>query len=181
MNAKISIAVLALAGFSLPAVAAPAACSLNDFVGFTATACSGFVGGNLLKGNTGDLVKSDVAAQLGLLGLTNTSTFTYQEKIPNNYAAMTINFGTLLYGDTVIGVHLGGSSFAGNATAFYRFDAGNAGVDVLQMASHMTPSSGVALYSTSLSPQAIPEPSTYALLLAGLAGVGFVARRRASV
>jgi hypothetical protein len=37
---------------------------------------------------------------------------------------------------------------------------------------------GLAIDNFSLSVSAIPEPGTWALLLAGLAGVGFVARRR---
>ncbi len=32
--------------------------------------------------------------------------------------------------------------------------------------------------NASVSVQAIPEPSTYALMLAGLAGVGLLAKRR---
>ncbi|CAN5167510.1 hypothetical protein BH11PSE9_BH11PSE9_24790 [soil metagenome] len=39
-------------------------------------------------------------------------------------------------------------------------------------------STGKALYTGELSVAAVPEPETYALMLAGLAGVGFVTRRR---
>lgn len=35
-----------------------------------------------------------------------------------------------------------------------------------------------ALYSVDMSVTAVPEPGTYAMLLAGLAAVGFMARRR---
>jgi hypothetical protein len=37
---------------------------------------------------------------------------------------------------------------------------------------------GLAGYSGTLQVTAVPEPETYALLLAGLLGIGFVARRR---
>lgn len=36
----------------------------------------------------------------------------------------------------------------------------------------------VAVLSTSLNVSAVPEPATYALMLAGVAGIGFAARRR---
>jgi hypothetical protein len=40
---------------------------------------------------------------------------------------------------------------------------------------------GLAIDNVSLSVSAVPEPSTYAMLLAGVAAIGFVARRRRNV
>ena len=42
-----------------------------------------------------------------------------------------------------------------------------------------TTSKASALYSGELSVAAVPEPETYAMFLAGLGALGFVARRRA--
>ena len=41
-----------------------------------------------------------------------------------------------------------------------------------------TTSKSSALYSGELSVAAVPEPETYAMFLAGLGALGFVARRR---
>ncbi|MCV2367830.1 PEP-CTERM sorting domain-containing protein [Roseateles oligotrophus] len=189
MNTKLSIALLALTGFALPAQAAPAAapvpaCSFSDLTGVTVTACAGFVQGNLLQGGTGAAVSTEIAQQLGLLGLSNASSMSYIEKISSNGGNFPVNFGTLLIGDTVIGLHMGGgsdkfsSNVAGGATAFYRFDAGTQGVNIFTLNSYMSASSGVAVFQTA-SP--VPEPETYAMLLAGLAAVAFVAKRRNAV
>jgi len=84
----------------------------------------------------------------------------------------TVDFATLLHGISYVGIHFGnGTGGPGNATAFYKLDAG-AGLDTFTL--NYNASSNAVLYSTT----AVPEPETYALMLAGLAGVGFVAGRR---
>jgi hypothetical protein len=157
------------------------ACSFGDLSGVTVTACTGYFQGNLLNGGTGDTVSSAIAAQLATLGVANSSSATYIEKIGNNGGLFTVDFATPLAGDSVIGLHLGGGSnkfgpnIPGGGTAFYRFGAGS-NLNAFGLASYMSASSGVAVFQTS----AVPEPETYALMLAGLVGVGFVARRRSA-
>jgi hypothetical protein len=159
-----------------PAPVVPA-CSFGDLSGVTVTACTGYFQDNLLQGGTGDTVSGTIAAQLALLGVVNAASAIYIEKIGANGGLPSVNFAIPLSGDTVIGLHLGGGSdkfganIPGGATAFYRFNAGT-NLDSFGLA--MSSSSGVAVFQTS----AVPEPETYALMLAGLVGVGFVARRR---
>ena len=194
-------AVLAAAAVCLPAAAKPVsssvtACGLGDLQGVAVAACSGFVQGNLLSGDAGKQVSTTVGAQLEALGVDNPFGATYLEKIGSNEGAFGIDFDMLLSGDTVIGLHLGGSSarygdnLPGGATAFYRFDAGN-GRDVLDLMSSMSASSGVALFRTAafvpadggrlaFTTSPVPEPSASALVLAGLAALGLATRRRAA-
>jgi PEP-CTERM motif len=181
-----TLAIAAVAAMAVPAMAAPKpvavpACSFGDLSSVTVTACSGFVQGNLLQGDTGNTVSTAVSAELGRLGMAQPGSALYIEKIGDNNGRFSVDFGTLLRGDTVIGIHLGGgstrfaSNIPGGATAFYRFNAGSTGLDTFALGSLMSASSGVAVFQTS----PVPEPQTYALMLAGLAAVGFVASRRA--
>lgn len=162
-----------------PAPAVMPACSFGDLSGVTVTACTGYIQGNLLKGSSGDTVSASIASQLAALGVANPANALYIEKIPSLAGLYTVDFSTPLAGDTVIGLHLGGGSnkFGANipsgGTAFYRFKAG-ANLDSFALAANLSSASGVAVFQTS----AVPEPETFALMLAGLMGVGFVARRR---
>lgn len=194
-------AVLAGAAVCLPAAAKPVsssvtACGLGDLLGVAVAACSGFVQGNLLSGDAGKRVSTSVGAQLAALGVDDPFGATYLEKVGSNAGAFGIDFDTLLFGDTVIGLHLGGSSarygsnLPGGATAFYRFDAGQ-GRDVLDLMSLMSASSGVALFRTAafipadggrvaLPTSPVPEPNASALVLVGLVALGLATRRRAA-
>lgn len=67
--------------------------------------------------------------------------------------------------------------------SFYLFDGGSAGIDSLSfnvngVVSQQTGGLSHAVYIGNALTPAVPEPGSYALMLAGLAAVGFIARRR---
>lgn len=163
-----AVAVAATLGFATSAQAV--ACTVND-ISPTAQACAGFFNGQLLSNQAGDIAAQQAAlTSIGFVGAFNFNSF---EKLSGLNSATTVNFATALNGITFIGLHFGnGQNGPGNSTAFYRFDAGT-NLDTFKLA--FNASSDAILYSTM---PAVPEPETYALLLAGLGVVGFVSRRR---
>jgi hypothetical protein len=180
MIAKLTSVAVATAAFALsaPAFAAipPAnTCSFSDVsgTGVTVTDCSGYYIGNL--NNAADFPDVKVLLQVEFPGITLGTAILEQDNIGTG---TDFNFTLPVAGDTVFGVHWGGGRGGGD-TAFYRVtvDSGFTGFDIVSMnpARGRGTISNVALYSTT---PAVPEPETYALMLAGLAAVGFAARRR---
>jgi hypothetical protein len=168
-------AAAAAVAFSAPALAITPAdsCSFGDVsgAGVTVSDCSGYYLGNLNNAADFPAVKTLLEAEFpgislgsGIIEQVNTS-------------SSPVNLTKPVFGDTVIGVHWGGGAGGGD-TAFYRVTIG-AGFNGFTIAS-TNPArdrgglSNVALYAT----QPVPEPATYAMLVAGLAAVGFLARRR---
>lgn len=164
-------------GGSTPVIAAT--CAASD-ISITGASCIGFISGNL-NGNKPSL--SEINNNLGAWGV-HLSAPVASSSMLSGLSGTTINFGQQLYGDTIVGMHYGNVIDAlghksNNVTAFYRFDAGNgAGVDTFT--TKYGSLSNATLYSTGTAPvmAAVPEPGTYAMLLAGLGLMGFVARRR---
>jgi hypothetical protein len=180
LNKLTTIAAAAAAiAFSAPSLAAitPAnTCSFSDVsgAGITVTDCSGYYTGNLNNGSDFSDVKALLEAEFaGPPAISLGGGIVEQIATGSN----PVNFATPVFGDTVIGVHWGGGA-GGGSSAFYRMTIG----DGFTGFTITTPNpdlgtgglSNVALYAT----QPVPEPSTYALLVAGLAAVGFTARRR---
>lgn len=162
------------AGALFAAVALPAhavtACSATDLTP-AAEACAGFYAGNLLNGSPTGLA-AQVSA-LADLGFSWDGDFNAVEKISNLNGAQTVDFSTLLQGISYVAFHFGnGQGGPGNATAFYRLDAG-AGLDSFTLTYNA--SSNAVLYQTA--PQ-VPEPAAYSLMLAGLGVLAWVTRRR---
>jgi PEP-CTERM motif len=180
INLKMSSSALAAAAlmFAAPAFAAitPAnACSFSDVsgAGVTVTDCSGYYTGNL--NNNADFADVKVLLEAEFPGVSLGAAIVEQV---NTGTGAGFNFATPVSGDTVIGVHWGGGAGGGD-TSFYRITvgAGFAGFDIAQNnpANDLKGGiSNVALYATT----PVPEPETYALLLAGLVGIGVMTRRR---
>ena len=187
-------AMLSAASMSANATLSAVPCSFSDLSGVTVTACAGapgatppaidafFWNGNILSSSSANV--AEIQTALVALGVSNT-TGAWIEKIDNNGGALTVDFSTLLFGPTIVGIHFGGGArpagggskiFAtgtGGGTAFYLFDAGTTGVDSFGL--NLTASSGVALFQTTTP---VPEPEIYAMLALGLGVIGWAARRK---
>lgn len=157
---------------SVPALAtsqSPPACGAGDLAGVSFISCAGYFTGNLISGNAS--AKLAVDGFLSGLGLSGTGG-SWIEKIDGLNGSHSINFATPLNGVTFLGIHMGGTGSGVQGTAFYKIDAGF-NLDILNYT--LNGSSNAALYAVT----AVPEPASYAMLLAGLVGIaGFVRRRR---
>jgi hypothetical protein len=179
-------AVLSTASMSMSANATLSSvpCSFSDLSGVTVSACSGFWNGNILSNSPAHV--AEIQTALGALGVSN-PTGAWIEKIGDNGGSLSVNFSTLLFGPTIVGIHFGGGArpagggskiFAtgtGGGTAFYLFDAGTSGLDTFGL--NLTASSGVALFQTT-TVTAVPEPGIYAMLALGLGVIGWATRRK---
>jgi hypothetical protein len=184
---KLFISTL-LAGAAFAAQPAQAAlvysgvpCSGSD-IGIASAQCVGFYNGNLSSNST----SADQTAALALLGLVFPDAYNNAiEKIsPVPAPTNVLDFATPLSGITYIGIHWGnipnpegGKPLANSITSFYKFDAGTS-LDKLMLAFNST--SNATLYKTG-TPPVVPEPATWAMMLAGFGTVGYAMRRRRNV
>lgn len=185
------IAAASLAALcSAPAAAAKPAgltlgaksCGLGD-IAPTASACVGWYEGNLNGGSAAMRADSAAAlnALLGVNGFT-ASSLGFQEAL-GSIGGGVIDFATPLYGDTVFSVHVGAakgqaSGVGYQGTAFYRFDAGNLSGGLDTIGFNVAGLSNARLYSTGVFMPGVPEPATWAMLIAGFGVAGAALRRR---
>jgi len=158
---------------------APSTSCAGASISVAGASCIGFISGNL-NGNKPSL--TEINDNLGAWGVHLTAPVASTSML-SGLTGNTINFSQQLYGDTIVSIHYGNVTDVlghklNNVTAFYRFDAGQgAGVDSFTTAFNSL--SNATLYSTGKAPVlAVPEAETYAMMIAGLALMGVVARRR---
>jgi len=149
-------------------------CSVTNITP-TAIACTGWYEGNLIDGPA---TADDEAAGINaLLGTSYTGATLTSLETAAPISGNSINFATTLFGVTVIGFHVGAANGEPNnvgysGTAFYKFDAGSTGLDVIGL--NVPGLSNARLYSTS----AIPEAATWMTMLVGFGALGCAMRRR---
>lgn len=181
LHTALSMMLLAMggtAGAANPHNSTPVlvSCSGAD-ISIAGATCLGFFSGNL-NGNSPSI--NDVNSALAPWNFTLTEAVNSSSML-SGLNGTTVNFSQQLYGDTIVGMHFGNVKGANgvksnNVTAFYRFDAGNTtGID--SFTTTFGSLSNATLYTTG-TPGVVPEPETYAMLMAGLGLLGFMARRR---
>lgn len=168
---------------------APKVCNAATDLSIAALSCSGFFSGNLLSDANAAAQVTDLAA-IGVTWDGDYSALNAAGMKQDLNGATSINFeqlfGTEAYGVTVIGIHFGGGgqNGVGNGTAFYKFDAGTAGTNILALT--YPGSSGIVLYSTghaAVTPPPnqtldVPEPASWAMMVGGFGLIGGALRRK---
>jgi hypothetical protein len=110
------------------------------------------------------------------LSLTGGVTYTASFQLAGSHRGDT-NVVDVSFGSSLATYTLASADPLGTLTLV--FTPGASGSFSLTFANRGGDNLGALLDNVEVTTAAIPEPSTYALMLAGLAGVGFVARRRA--
>lgn len=179
LKSSIAAAALVIASMaSTPASAAVACAGFMDNFDPNAIDCNGFYDGNVLSNNGGDVDIQEAAVE-DLLG-TDIDPFDFNDfpKIDNLGGATTLDLGGTFFGLTVIGIHFGAAQGqpdnVDNATGFFLFDFGAGGASSIDTS--IPGSSALVLYGGDGT--AVPEPSTWGMLLLGFGAAGFALRRR---
>lgn len=161
---------------TLPAPVAPCDVTLTAP---DAMDCAGYFSGNLLNGSAEDIANQQEAiAELDgdfvwdgdWASVEGTKILTLTGTGENE-----IDFGTALFGQTIIGAHFGNvAGPAGNVSVFWLFDFGTEGVTSIAL-DDVQGFSNAVLYTTA---PAVPEPATWAMMLLGFGAAGYAMRRR---
>lgn len=137
--------------------------------------CYGRLGGNTLSNNPGDNAANNAALlALGYVGPVIAYNTIGAQWIDSSGNAVR-NFPGTFNGTVYLGIHYGNGSGQGNNTTFYRLNASN--LDLIGL--NLQGSSTATVFAQIASP--VPEPASWALLLAGFGALGFTLRRRPQV
>lgn len=152
--------------------ATAASCTDFTFSGATETACAGGYEHNLLQGSPETGLGLTAIQALGYGG-----SGAFLDKL-ENLGGSTLNFGTLLTGTTIIGLHYGAAGEGPEATSFFSFDAG-AGTNTITVTGRAGANalglSDAVLFFTG---GPVPEPASWMMMLIGFAGIGIAIRRQ---
>lgn len=167
---------VAAAAFASPGQAAT--CVLADVQ--YATACAGYVDGNIFSTSNNSQVQS-LLSELGYGSLlTNTQLSALWSdtgsKLSNLNGATSIAFGDApsMVGTILVGIHWGGQG--GGQSAIYKLLIPNAVTSITIDGENPGGSSNAALFLNGTP--SVPEPASWAMLIAGMGIVGASMRRR---
>ena len=182
-------AMVAASGFSTSASAAHVICNGTQLANASgATSCS-YVTGNANSNSAAH--RSLQSAAIGSLGASD-FVFDMGTNSANSYLAgtdaislgATIDFGREMFGETIIALHFGNG--VGTPWRPTKKSAGNSGgVTAFYLFNFATPTSSITLNNASslsnahlyTTQGAVPEPSTWTLLILGFFGLGSILRR----
>lgn len=136
-------------------------------------------GSNWVSGSFADILNFQVANPFNLVAgavMDVPLSFTF----PNGGFSITLPDITGLTAALYSGHNASGSSLASQGPGDYLSLSGvlNAGSYSLKITGTGTGQNGAGLYTYTAFAQAVPEPESYAMFLAGLGLMGFIARRR---
>lgn len=138
-------------------------------------ACQGVLGGNIAAGQT-DTATFSGFGTFNLVGTSDGAGFGPFTSNPSGSTAGALSFDAAQSGYFVLGIK-GGPTYS-----LYLFNGGLAGISALNFdtlgVAKGNGDAGPGLSHFALFTAPVPEPGTYALMLAGLAVVGCVAGRR---
>lgn len=161
---------------SLPAPVSPCDVTLTSP---DALDCAGYFSGNLINGSSTDLANQvEAIAELDgdfVFNPANWATVEATKQLTLG-GGNQLNFGTTLFGLTIIGAHFGNvSGPAGNVSVFWLFNFGTTGANFVVLDDPQGFSNAV-LYTTG-TPPGVPEPATWAMMLFGFGAAGVALRR----
>lgn len=150
-----------------PQVGKPS-CAIASF-SVTILECAGGYDKNQVKGT----LQSGALTGAELLGAPSSGDFLVKL---SSISGDVIDFGQILTGMTIFAIHTGNGSTLGNNTNVFKFDAG-AGVSSITFNDRGLSNAGLLSTGGSVAPS-VPEPATWAMMLAGFGAIGFAMRRR---
>jgi hypothetical protein len=174
-----SLAVAATLSLASLGASATAVVRCSDSSATTGNAgyisCQGPTSGNIAPGQTSTALFSGFGT-FNLVGKSDDAGFGPFASNPAGVTSGTLSFDTPQTGLFVLGIK-GGPDFS-----LYLFNGGVAGISTLSFDTlgivKGNGSAGPGLSHLALFTQPVPEPESYALMLAGLAVVGTIVRRR---